>query len=77
MKRFIFSYPLDASFFEHLGRETLKLEDEFNRLAGFTLEDDELPSFFYEEALPPSDKVARFHSAEVRQSVKRWWASHG
>ena len=68
---------LDASFFEHLGRETLKLEDEFNRLAGFTLEDDELPSFFYEEALPPSDKVARFHSAEVRQSVKRWWASHG
>lgn len=65
---------LDASFFERLGRETLRLEDEFNRQAGFTTEDDELPAFFYDEALPPSDKVARFHSGEVRKSVERWWA---
>ena len=67
---------LDASFFERLGRETLRLENEFNRQAGFTTEDDELPAFFYEEALPPSDKVARFHSGEVRKSVERWWAEH-
>ena len=64
---------LDASFFEALGRETLKLEDEFNRAAGFTTDDDELPAFFYEERLPPADKAARFHSAEVRDSVERWW----
>ena len=68
---------LDASFFERLGRETLKLEDEFNRLAGFTVADDELPAFFYAEALPPSAKVARFHAAEVRKSVERWWTEHG
>ena len=67
---------LDASFFERLGRETLRLENEFNRQAGFTTQDDELPAFFYEEALPPSDKVARFHSSEVRKSVERWWAEH-
>ena len=68
---------LDASFFERMGRETLKLENEFNRLAGFTTDDDELPEFFYEEALPPADKVARFHSGEVRKSVERWWAAQG
>ena len=65
---------LDASFFEALGRETLKLEDEFNRQAGFTIADDELPEFFYTEPLPPSNKAARFHSEEVRLSVERWWA---
>ena len=65
---------LDGAFFARLGRETLRLEDEFNRAAGFTTADDELPAFFYEEALPPSNKVARFHSEEVRRSVERWWA---
>ena len=65
---------LDATFFEKLGRETLLLEDEFNRQAGFTVADDELPDFFYEESLPPSDKAARFHSEAVRKSVERWWA---
>lgn len=67
---------LDAGFFEKLGRETLKLEDQFNRDAGFTIEDDELPAFFYDEPLPPSNKAARFHSAEVRASIDRWWAQH-
>ena len=65
---------LDAGFFENLGRETLQLENEFNRQAGFTVADDELPAFFYEEPLPPSNKSARFHSREIRQSVERWWA---
>ncbi len=65
---------LDAAFFDKLGRETLRMEDEFNRAAGFTAADDELPAFFYEEALPPSNKVARFHAEEVRRSVERWWS---
>lgn len=67
---------LDASFFEKLGRETLRLEDEFNRAAGFTTDDDELPAFFYEEPLPPSNRAARFHGAEVRASIERWWAEN-
>lgn len=56
---------LDHSFYQELGRETLKLEAEFNRAAGFTLDDDELPAFFYNEPLHPSNKVARFSAADV------------
>lgn len=67
---------LDATFFHELGRETLKYEAEFNRAAGFTEEDDELPEFFYEEALYPSNQVARFHAPEVNASVRRWWQEH-
>ena len=58
---------LDTSFFDELGRETLRLEREFNRAAGFTDEDDELPEFFYKEALAPSNRVARFHAREVNE----------
>ena len=65
---------LDASFFARLGQETLRCESEFNRLAGFCAADDELPAFFYDEGLPPTNKVARFHGEEVRASVDRWWA---
>jgi len=64
---------LNASFFEELGKKTLRLENEFNKTAGFAIEDDELPEFFYDESLPPSDKTARFHSQEIRASVARWW----
>ena len=67
---------LSADFFRQLGRETLKYEADFNRAAGFTVEDDELPEFFYSEALEPSNKVARFHAEEVNQSVERWWQEH-
>jgi aldehyde:ferredoxin oxidoreductase len=56
---------LTTAFFEALGRETLRLEREFNRQAGFGVQDDELPDFFYEEALPPTNHVARFHGADV------------
>ncbi|MCB9138676.1 MAG: aldehyde ferredoxin oxidoreductase [Caldilineaceae bacterium] len=56
---------LEPSFFEELGRETLRLEAEFNRLAGFTAADDELPAFFYDEPIPPTDHVARFHGEDV------------
>jgi aldehyde:ferredoxin oxidoreductase len=56
---------LEQSFFYELGRETLKWEAEFNKAAGFTVEDDELPSFFYNEPLYPSNNVARFHAREL------------
>jgi len=66
----------DASFFRTIGLETLKYEAQFNKAAGFTEADDELPEFFYEEALYPSDQVARFHAPEVNESVARWWQQH-
>ncbi len=56
---------LKPTFFHEIGRETLHLEREFNRAAGFTADDDDLPAFFYDEPLPPSNRAARFRGAEV------------
>jgi aldehyde:ferredoxin oxidoreductase len=62
---------LTGEFFEALGREALRLEAEFNRRAGFTEADDELPEFFYRERIPPTDHVARFHAADVHGMYER------
>jgi aldehyde:ferredoxin oxidoreductase len=62
---------LTPEFFEALGRETLRLEQEFNRRAGFTAGDDELPEFFYTEPLAPTHHVARFHGADVHAMYDR------
>jgi aldehyde:ferredoxin oxidoreductase len=61
---------LDPSFIQTLGLEVLRLERAFNLAAGFTEKDDELPEFFYTEALAPSGKTARHHSAEVNRSMR-------
>jgi len=62
---------LTTEFFTRLGQETLRLEHEFNRRAGFTEKDDELPEFFYTDALPPTNHVARFHGADVHGMYER------
>ena len=62
---------LTSDFFEALGRETLRLEHEFNRQAGFTERDDELPAFFYTEPVPPTNRVARFHAGDVHGMYER------
>ncbi len=62
-----------ADFFHRIGRETLQYEGEFNERAGFDVEDNELPAFFYHERLPPSNNKARFHSGEVADLVNQWW----
>jgi len=40
-----------------IGKKVLQIEVEFNRRAGFTKADDRLPKMFYEEPLPPHNKV--------------------
>jgi aldehyde:ferredoxin oxidoreductase len=60
----------DPSFIQTLGREALLMEWEFNRAAGLTEADDELPAFFYAEALPPSGKTARHRSAAVNRRLR-------
>ena len=62
---------LDASFYLQIGYEALAYEWKFNKAAGFTEEDDELPAFFYDEALHPTGKTARHHTAEVNQHVRK------
>ena len=48
---------LGADDIPALGIRVLKAELEFNRNAGFTNKDDRLAKFFYEEPLPPHNKV--------------------
>ncbi len=64
---------LSASFLTSLGRETLKLEHEFNLAAGFDNSHNELPQFFYDEPVEPNGKAVRYSSAEVDECVRRWW----
>jgi aldehyde:ferredoxin oxidoreductase len=47
--------PADA--LQAIGRETIKLEREFNHRAGFTAADDRLPEWMRREALPPFNTV--------------------
>ena len=68
---------LNPSFFDELGRDTLRLERKFNRAAGFTQADDELPGFFYNEPLEPSNRVARFRAREVNEFADNWWRQSG
>ena len=49
------------------------MENQFNDAAGFAASDDDLPDFFYSEALAPTNNLARFHGAEVKQSAATWW----
>ena len=65
---------LDASFLQTLGREALKMEWEFNKAAGFTDKDEELPDFFYKEPLAPSNEAARHHGAEVNKRIRELMA---
>jgi len=64
---------LDTDFFRNLGVETLRLENEFNHQAGFAVQDDDLPDFFYTEALEPTDKLAPFNGSDVKRSADGWW----
>jgi len=66
-------YGWEASddILEQLGRETLRLEREFNRLAGFTPADDRLPEWMTTEPLPPANSVFDVQ-AEDLDTVFNW-----
>ena len=48
----------------------LQAELEFSRKAGLTKEDDRLPKMFYEEPLPPHNKVFLFSGEELDETLK-------
>ena len=60
----------DEKKFKEIGREALEMEWQFNKDAGFTEDDDEMPNFFFEEALAPSGKKHRHTSADVNKHLK-------
>lgn len=48
-----YGWGVDENYLTDLGRETILLEREFNRRAGFTSADDRLPEWMTQEKLPP------------------------
>lgn len=52
-----------------LGIRVLKAEREFNRKAGLTEKDDRLPRFYYEEPLPPHNKVFAIGDGELDSTL--------
>jgi aldehyde:ferredoxin oxidoreductase len=52
-----YGWNVGSDILQMLGRESLKLEREFNRRAGFTKEDDRLPEWMTREVLPPHNAV--------------------
>jgi aldehyde:ferredoxin oxidoreductase len=52
-----YGWDVGVTILQILGRETLKLEREFNHLAGFTQVDDRLPEYMTSEPLPPLNAV--------------------
>ncbi len=52
-----YDWDTQADILQVLGRETLSLEREFNRLAGLTSADDRLPEWMSREPLPPNNAI--------------------
>ncbi len=52
-----------------LGAQTIGMEKEFNRIAGFTEKDDVLPSFMYTEELGPNNVVFDILEEEMMGAV--------
>ncbi len=59
---------LPDNILQTLGKETIKMEREFNKRAGFTKEDDRLPKWMTEEAIPENGAVFDV-SAEVLDHI--------
>ena len=52
-----YDWNVPTTILQDLGKESLKLEREFNRRAGFTAADDRLPEYMTREPLPPLNPV--------------------
>jgi aldehyde:ferredoxin oxidoreductase len=66
-----YGWGVPGTFMQDLGKESLKLEREFNRLAGFTKADDRLPEFMTREPLPPLNPVFDVPDEDL-DSVFNW-----
>ena len=52
-----YDWDVGVDILQVLGKESLKLEHEFNKKAGFTSADDRLPEWMYRDPLPPNNAV--------------------
>jgi aldehyde:ferredoxin oxidoreductase len=57
--------PFSAQDWNFIGKTIIKTERGFNQRAGFTKEQDRLPKMFYQEPLPPHNKVVVISDQEM------------
>jgi aldehyde:ferredoxin oxidoreductase len=56
---------LPDNILAELGKQTIKMEREFNRRAGFTAKDDRIPEWMTKEPIPPHNNVFDVPDAEL------------
>ena len=66
-----YDWNVESDILQVLGKETLKLEREFNRRAGFTNMDDRLPEWMSREPLPPHNAIFDVSEADL-DGVFNW-----
>ena len=66
-----YGWQVGSDILQVLGKETLMLEREFNRKAGFTSTHDRLPEWMTEEPLPPNESVFDVSSEDL-DSIFNW-----
>jgi aldehyde:ferredoxin oxidoreductase len=66
-----YGWDVEETILQELGRETLKLEREFNKGAGFTAADDRLPEWMTRESVAPTNAVFDV-SEEDLDNVFNW-----
>lgn len=52
-----YGWEAPANVLQEIGKQTIRMEREWNRRAGFTKKDDRLPEFMKREKLPPHNTV--------------------
>ncbi len=60
-----YGWDVGPGYLQELGMETIRLEREFNRAAGFTAKDDRLPEWMTTEKLPEIDTAFDVPDAEM------------
>lgn len=60
----------DAGKITNIGRQTIGMEREFNKAAGFTQKDNCLPEFFYKEVAPSSGAIFDLSSEDMADIFK-------
>jgi aldehyde:ferredoxin oxidoreductase len=60
-----YGWEVPADYLQQLGRETIKMEREWNKKAGFTSKDDRLPEYMTREPLPPNNPVFDVSEADL------------
>jgi aldehyde:ferredoxin oxidoreductase len=66
-----YGWGVGDNILQELGRETLRLERDFNRAAGFGPADDRLPEWMTTEPLPPLNAVFDVPAEEL-DGVFNW-----